>query len=112
MNLEQYIRSVFPEGLNYNDAAQLCLRLCCCVDGLPKELHSQCSKEGLALTFAKLSKDGFLFGRCVEAILYGANHQDIRDKGHWMEVATSVLKIGNTVDYEVRDALDNRINRH
>ncbi len=109
MDLEQYIRSLFPKGLSYNGTAQLCLRLYCCVNGVPEGLHSQCGKDGLAITFAKLSSEGFLTGECLEAAMYGANHHHVKDKGHWIEVATSVLKIGDTVDDDVRRTLDDCI---
>lgn len=98
MNLETYIAETFPEGLSYNDAAQLCLRLYCTVDDLPAALHEQCSKDGLAEAFAHLARRGFLSDQPLAAVLYGANFHDVRDKGHWIEVIASLFKKRDTVD--------------
>lgn len=109
MDLEAYIEGAFPQGLPYNDAAQLCLRLYCSVDGLPSQLHAHCSKDGLAEVFASLARRGFLSTDSSNAILYGANFHDVRDKGHWIEIIASIFKKGDTSDTAIGKALAERL---
>jgi hypothetical protein len=111
MGIETYIREGFPEGLRYNEAAQLCLRLYCALDGVPEELHSQCSKDGLAEAFARLAASGFLTDEPIFAALYGANFHRVEEKGHWIEIIASLFKKGNTRDMELGEALVSRLTR-
>ena len=110
MDLEAYIEEAFPQGLPYNDAAQLCLRLYCSVDGLPNQLHAQCSKDGLADVFASFARRGLVTTAPQMAAIYGANFHDVRDKGHWIEIIASIFKKGDTVDPSVGKALSDRLN--
>ena len=48
-----------PEGLNYTDAAQLCLWLYCTVEGVPPHLLPL-DKERLGEAFAELSGAGWV----------------------------------------------------
>lgn len=109
MNLELYILEAFPNGLSYNEAAQLCLRLYCTTDALPEYLHTECSKEELAKVFSRLTASGFLTDEPLLSTLYGANHHNIDDKGHWIEVIASIFKKGNTRDMELGELLVNRL---
>jgi hypothetical protein len=111
MDIETYIRDGFPEGLLYNEAAQLCLRLYCQVDGIPEELHKECSKDGLAEAFASLAAGGFLRDQPLSAALYGANFHRVGEKGHWIEIIASLLKKGNTRDMELGEAIASRLTR-
>ena len=98
MTVEELIRNAFPEGLNYDDSAQLCLALFS-FKALPNEMMEQCTKDNLAIVFAKLSSSGFI--RTIQtntATLYGANFHNPKEKGHWIEVIASIFKVGNTVD--------------
>lgn len=105
MGLQDCISDAFPEGLSYNDAAQLCLRLYCTVDGVSDELHAQCNKDTLSEVFASLAGCGFIKGNTLAASLYGANFHSITDKGHWVEVIASIFKKGDTVDASVANML-------
>lgn len=109
MSLEPYIREAFPDGLRYNEAAQLCLRLYCSVEGIPEELHGECSKDGLAEVFARLAATGLLTDEPLFAALYGANFHKVKEKGHWVEVIASLFKKGNTRDMELGEAVVNRL---
>jgi len=109
MNIQVLISNSFEKGLSYNQAAQLCLRLYCSLDGVPECVHEQCTKENLALIFSELAKSNFIVGDTSESILYGANHHLITDKGHWVEVITSIFKIGNTVKNSVGSELISQI---
>jgi hypothetical protein len=109
MNLENYIATAFPDGLTYTEAAQLCLRLYCTVDGIPQVFHSECSKDGLAETFARLCQRGFLTTEPLTATMYGARFHAVTEKGHWIEVIASLLKIGNTRDPELGELVAHRL---
>jgi hypothetical protein len=110
MELQDYISRAFPEGLSYNDAAQLCLRLYCTLDGVPTELHTQCNKETLSEVFARLASAGFVKGGTTLATLYGASFHSVTDKGHWVEVIASIFKKGDTVDASVASTLAQTLN--
>jgi hypothetical protein len=105
MNLLDYIEEAFVDGLTYDEAAQLCLRLYCSVDGLPETLKEQCSKDNLAETFAALSASGFIKGSTSSSALYGANFHEVVEKGHWVEVIASIFKNGKSVDAAQGDRL-------
>jgi len=109
VTLERHIERVFPEGLSYQDAAQLCLRLYSSVDGVPARLHSECSKDGLAETFARLAQRGLVNTPALEAALYGANFHAVQEKGHWVEVIASIFKKGGTVDAQAGARLAARL---
>lgn len=113
MELNQYIINVFPSGLRYNDAAQLCLHLYCTVEDIPEQFHTQCNKDNLANMFASLAKSGFIKddGQ-MWSTLYGANFHAVDEKGHWIEVIASIFKIGSTVNMQVRDHLAQILNTH
>jgi|GEM_PF-1692989 len=113
MELQEYIVSVFPEGLSYNQSAQLCLHLYCTVDQIPSALHTQCTKDNLALVFARLADAGFVADDAkLLAVCYGANFHALNEKGHWVEVIASIFKKGDTVDTSVRESLARRLTMH
>jgi len=84
--LASYLMDRVPDGMNYSDAAQLCLRLYCTVDGVPKQLLPL-SKEVLGDAFAKLGHSGWVRYE-------GADSPEIADRGHWVEVIAAILKKG------------------
>lgn len=107
MELKQYLSNVFPDGLAYNDAAQLCLQLYCSLDGVPERFHTQCNKDSLAEVFARLAGSGFITDNPeVRAPLYGASFHAINEKGHWIEVIASIFKKGDTVDVVIAKSLE------
>jgi hypothetical protein len=113
MELQEYIVSVFPECLPYNEAAQLCLHLYCTVDKIPCALHTHCTKDNLALVFSRLADSGFVTGDAhLSAARYGANFHAVNEKGHWVEVIASIFKKGNTVDISIRELLARRLTMH
>jgi len=112
MNLEHLIRSSFTDGLSYNEAAQLCLRLYRTVDGIPESVHQECTRENLTLLFAALSSTGLLNTRVDAAALYGANFHEVCDKWHWIEVLASIFKMDGTVDEEAGEVLASRLTRN
>jgi hypothetical protein len=110
-NLETYILESLPDGLSYNEAAQLCLRLYCTVHGIPSDLHTQCSKDGLAAVFARLARRGFLTRPASFAVLYGANFHEVTDKGHWIEVIASIFKKSEPRDHKTGEAVVERLTK-
>jgi hypothetical protein len=111
MELQQYISNAFPGGLRYNEAAQLCLRLYCSVDGVPAQLHTQCNKDNLAEVFAHLAGSGFITDDAkLFASKYGANLHAVEEKGHWVEIIASIFKMGGTVDASVANPLAQTLN--
>lgn len=109
MNLQEYISQAFPQGLPYNDAAQLCLQLYRTVDDIPRQFHEQCTKDNLAEVFARLVDTGTITGQPLTAAIYGANFHSPKDKGHWIEVIASIFSKGDTVDMERGKTLAKRL---
>jgi hypothetical protein len=105
MELLHHIKKAFPDGLTYDETAQLCLRLYSAANGLPEPLIEQCNKNNLGEVFAALSADGFINGKTYYSVTYGANFHEVFEKGHWVEVIASTFKKGNTVDVEEGDRL-------
>jgi hypothetical protein len=105
MELEIFLEQNFPDGLSYNETAQLCLRLYCSLDNVPQKLHKECNKDDLANIFSKLAQSNFIKSEAIEAPLYGAHFHEVSDKGHWIEVIASILKKENTVDSELGEKL-------
>lgn len=89
LNLHEHIAGSFRNGLSYDDAVQLCRRLYSSVDGIAEELHSQCTKDNLALIFSHLVAEGVVIGEPITSAIYGANFHAPNDKGHWIEVIAS-----------------------
>ena len=109
MDLHRYIQNGIPEGLRYNEAAQLCLRLYCTLDGLPEELHAECTKDGLADVFSKLAGEGFLNDAPLISSIYGANFHHVCEKGHWVEVIASIFKKENIRDLNLGETIADRL---
>jgi hypothetical protein len=109
MNIEEYIESGFPDGLEYNMAVQLCLRLFCTVEGIPASLHEECTKQNLAQVFTNLASKGFVKGSTLESAIYGANHHGINEKGHWVEIIASIFKTGDTVNNKIGAEVASRL---
>jgi len=107
--ISETIRRAFPGGLDYDDAAQLCLALYS-FRVLPDELMCQCTKENLAAVFSELASAGFIRVTTAKtAVRYGASSHDPGDTGHWIEVIASILKIGDTVDVDRGRSLTDRL---
>src|SRR5262252_675507 len=92
--LASYLIHRMPTGMLYRDAAQLCIRLYITVEGVPKTLLPL-TKPKLGDAFAELAAAGWVREEGVPyAFLYGAQHHEMTDRGHWVEVVASVLKKG------------------
>jgi hypothetical protein len=97
--LASYLFQTKPDGMDYDQAAQLCLRLYCTVDGVPEQLLPL-TKEKLGDSFAELTKAGWVREENSHwSSIYGATLHQMTDRGHWIEVIASLYKKGP----EVRD---------
>jgi hypothetical protein len=105
-DLATYLRAQVPNGMSYQDAAQLCLHLYCITEGVPKQLLPL-SKEVLGDAFAELARSGWVRDEDREySVLYGANHHQVTDRGPWVEVIASIFKKGaDVVDIARGEAL-------
>jgi len=88
-DLASYLKARVPEGMSYPDAAQLCLRLYCTVDGVPEQLLPL-SREVIGDAFAKLAKDGWVRHD-------GGSFRRVTDRSHWVEVIANIFKRGPEV---------------
>lgn len=85
MLLQQYLERTLPAGLSYAEATQLCQRLFCTVDGLPAQVTADCTKDGLAATFASLTRTRWV------AAVPAAAATDARTVRHWLDILGAVL---------------------
>ena len=111
-DLELYIKSLYPSGLEYDLAAQLCIRLYSTAEGIPDCYKESCQKENLASVFSSLTKSGVVNVTSPAAAKYGANFHSVSDKGHWIEVLASVFKLGDVVNEQLRAQIDKRISEY
>ncbi len=82
--------------MNYLDAVQLCLRLYCTVDGVPKSLLPL-SKETLSDVFSQLGSAEWV---------RDADVREVEERRHWIEVIATIFKNGPAVvDIERGEAL-------
>jgi hypothetical protein len=97
-NLASLLQKRRPDGLAYQQAAQLCQRLFVSVAGVPEDCLPKNGAEQ-ADTFAELARCGWVreSDSCFRA-LYGAHFHEITDRGHWLEVMACVVKNPERVD--------------
>ena len=108
-DLATYLMDRLPGGMGYPDAAQLCLRLYCTVDGVPEEL-CPLDKERLGEAFARLAKAGWVRQEEMwHTSLYGATFHQLTDKGHWIEVMASTFKRRHVVNFERAESLARQV---
>lgn len=77
-----------------------------------KSHHEECTQQNLAQVFTQLTLMGFVKGSTLESAIYGANHHEVTEKGHWIEVIASIFKIGDTVDKKIGAELASRLTKH
>jgi hypothetical protein len=96
-NLTAYLTKQLPEGLVYDDAAQLCQHLYCTVDGVPEQFLPL-SRQRLADIFSELAASGWIREQDSQLrSFYGAQFHAVTDKGHWVEVMASIPKKGGDI---------------
>ena len=108
-DLVSYLKARVPEGMSYPDAAQLCLRLYCTVEGVPQEL-SPLDKDRLGEAFAELARVGWVQQEGTwQASLYGVVLHTMTDKGHWVEVMAATFKKPYVVYFERGELLARQV---
>jgi hypothetical protein len=102
MRLVDFLRDKFRDGIQYEDAAQLCLSLYCASDILfIRAIDEELSMDRIAKAFSEISKQGLVRNYSpYKSIIYGANYHSVEDKGHWIEVQASILKLKTTYDVD------------
>jgi hypothetical protein len=103
MSLQQLLTRALPGGVYYGDAAQLCQRLYCTIDGIPTELGPECTKEGLASAFASLAQAGWVTG------VPDTVGQQAFAPQHWLGVIRLVLQTEGGVDFGRGDQVLKRV---
>jgi hypothetical protein len=101
-----YLNQSLPNDIKYRDLSNLCLTLFCNISVLPETFQSiKLDKENLAIIFSKIAKEKEISSYPSTASLYGASFHNSYDKGHWLEVMASVLKLGNEPDIKEAEKL-------
>ncbi|WP_103070040.1 hypothetical protein [Aquimarina sediminis] len=91
-----YLNQSLSSDVSYNDLANLCLTLFCTISILPEKFHNVIlNKENLAIIFSKIAKEKNIPSYSPTSSFYGASFHNSHDKGHWLEVMASVLKLSN-----------------
>lgn len=103
MSLQHFLMSALPDGVDYGDAAQMCQRLYCTIDGLPTELGPECTKEGLASAFASMARAGWITG------IPNAVGEQACDLQHWLGVIRLVLRREGPVECSRGDQILKRV---
>jgi len=83
MQLHELILESYPEGLCYEEMAQLCLYLYSVDCGLPDDLAAQCTRDNLPSVFANLVAAGCMIGEADTAACYGASSHRASEIVHW-----------------------------
>ena len=93
--LAEYLMERTPAGLDYEDAAQLCMRLFIYVGDVPESLLPL-DKERLGDVFAELTAAEWVHQDYQSTELcgfrYGAHFEALSTRGHWLKVIRSMLR--------------------
>lgn len=100
MHLIDLLLEHFKDGLQYEDAVELCLAIYSCNDILPIPVEQDgLCMNNIAEAFSNIAKLGLIKNYFpYKATLYGANYHAIEDKGHWIEIQASMLKLKTSYD--------------
>lgn len=97
----QYLNESLPENIGYIKLSNLCLTLFFTLDILPQKFQSlELNKETLSIVFSKVCEKRNIANYPYDACLYGASFHNTHDKGHWLEVLASTLKLNAKPDIE------------
>ena len=101
-NLEDffsYLNQSLRDDLSYRELSNLCLTLFCTISILPEKFQSLIlNKENLAIIFSEIAKEKKIPSYPPTASFYGASFHDSHNKGHWLEIMASSLKLSNKPD--------------
>jgi len=107
MRLVDFLSEYFRDGIQYEDAVQLCLAIYSSSDILPLLVQQDdLSMDKIAEAFANIAKLGLIKNYIpYKATFYGATYHAIEDKGHWIETQASIFKLNTTQDLNTVKAL-------
>ncbi|TPN87381.1 hypothetical protein [Aquimarina algicola] len=101
-----YLNQSLPNDIQYRDLSNLCLTLFCNVSILPDKFQSiKLDNENLAIILSKIAKEKAIPSYPSTASIYGASFHNSYDKGHWLEVMASILKLGTQPDTKEAEKL-------
>lgn len=89
-----YLNKSLPDSVNYMNLSNLCIAMFFTVDIVPRDFKSlEFSKENISIIFSEICKKRSIPTYPNNASFYGASFHSSHDKGHWLEVLASVLKL-------------------
>ncbi|WP_291285153.1 hypothetical protein [Flavobacterium sp.] len=92
--LFNYLNQSIANNATYRELSNLCLTLFCTCSILPERFETTIiNKEKLAKIFSKIAKEKNIVSYPPTASFYGASFHNTHNKGHWLEVMASVLKL-------------------
>lgn len=93
MTLLDYLQNNYPNGMDYIEAVNMCMGFYVSLNCIPKEVSEECNIDQLAITFSKLAELNLIHNyQTYKAVEFGANYHNLNDKGHWVEILSSILK--------------------
>ncbi len=100
-NNELFVRlkSKFKNGINYNDAVEVCLAIYCSADWVKNLKEESCSKENIALAFSSLANVGIIL--CFDLTVseqHGVTSNSFTDKKHWIQIMDNALNLKKIYD--------------
>ncbi len=103
-----YLNESLSNNVSYRELSNLCITLFCSISILPEKFQSLVlNKENLAIIFSEIAKEKKITPYPPAASFYGASFHDSHNKGHWLEVMASVLKLANKPDIKEAEKLLN-----
>lgn len=91
-----YLNKSLPKNINYMDLSNLCLTLFFTLDVLPKKYQSlELNREILSIVFSELC-----LKRKIIEYPSKASFHSTHDRGHWLEILASVLKLNTKPNIE------------
>ncbi|CAN7530643.1 hypothetical protein LJR232_003583 [Aquipseudomonas alcaligenes] len=100
-NLHSILSEKFKNGIDYDDATELCIALFCSADWLPEANDLQLSKDSIAQAFRELTIDGLIRKSNFKQDL---NTSSINSE-HWLQLIETALKSGIFYDKNKIEAL-------
>jgi hypothetical protein len=98
--LSEFLYENMPSDTPYEEVAYACRRIYCTLEGLPLEITNlELDKDTISLAFAawtqRFQTDDF--GK-VHSGIYSASWHRPTDKGHWIQVISSMLSESQSLD--------------
>lgn len=98
-----YLIKNFPNGIEYKDAICLCLAMYCRGNVFSDNLLNtiELSQDNIAEAFSCLYCNNLIDNYdSTFSVEYGAFSHNPKDKGHWIEIMSSIMKLAKDYDQE------------